>query len=164
MRLVNFTLLIIRTINADADEQNRAVLLVDLMRQRRSKDPAVDTITFFDFSQATSERNVLEEVAQGVSLEVVAQGVSLAPPKEKVEEERQEQLPPQQDDDVRGRAREGVLGEGGREGEGGLGWWREGGRGRAGLVEEEGERGRVGEGGRERREGGGGQSIRRWRL
>ena len=96
MRLVNFTLLIIRTINADADEQNRAVLLVDLMRQRRSKDPAVDTITFFDFSQATSERNVLEEVAQGVSL---------APPKEKVEEERQEQPPPQQDDDVRGRAR-----------------------------------------------------------
>ena len=50
MRLVNFTLLIIRTINADADEQNRAVLLVDLMRQqRRSKEPAIDTITLFEF-------------------------------------------------------------------------------------------------------------------
>ena len=47
--------------------------------------------------------------------------MSLAPPKEKVEEEKQEQPPPQQDDDVRGRA---------------------------GLVEEEGERGRVGGGGR----------------
>ena len=50
MRLVNFTLLIIRTINADADEQNRAVLLVDLMRQqRRSKEPAIDMITFLIF-------------------------------------------------------------------------------------------------------------------
>ena len=73
---------------------------------------------FAVLSQATSERNVLEEVAQGVAL---------APEKEKVEEKRQEQPPPQQDDDVRREAgREGGReggGEGGREGGRREDWW-----------------------------------------